>query len=284
MINKYKWYLFSILVLVLIEVSLVGAIGIWREYFWNAVEQRMLHKFIILLAYFSGFALIACFVSGFTQYLINYLSLLVRTDLTHKAVKLPIKETEGFEQRVQEDCAHYPWYAITLSVGLLRNALVLAVFIGIIIHQVGILYVGLPIVYVLVGTFIAYKLAKPLINLNYLNQCLEAKLRRFLITYKNKQLSLSTTYAEVFDNNHQLFKTTKVLAYFQSFYNQVTVIIPYVLMFSLYFSSKITFGVFMQVASSMAHIIDSMSYFINSFNDINNFLSCRKRLVELGVI
>jgi putative ATP-binding cassette transporter len=295
-IYKFKWYILSIIILILLEVSLVGGIGYWREFFWNAVQKRDLHQFIVLLLYFIIMALGACIVSGYTTYLNSYLALLIRTDLTSMTLNkartyITVKiKAEGFEQRIQEDCYMYPFYMISLLIGILRNSLVLAVFVGIIWYQVGIHYVLLPTYYVLMGTFIAYGLAKPLIYLNYMNQCLEANFRQLIAKIKGLTLSMAEQikanddYKEVFNNNHNLFKTTKKLTYFQSFYNQVTVIMPYLLLYSVYFSGKIGFGIFMQVASSMNHIIDSMSYLINSFNDINNFLACRRRLKEVNVI
>ncbi len=280
--KKYKWYIIGIIALVLAEVSLVGGIGVWREYFWAAVEKRQLHDFFILLSYFAGAALGACLISGYTQYLISYVSLLLRTELTAISLELKHSKVEGREQRIQEDCFSYPLLAIGLLVGLLRSFLILGTFIVIVTVQVGVSYILLPILYVLIGTGLAFKLDKPLINLNYLNQRFEAGLRKTL--FLKEESAIVKAYHKVRDNNLDIFITTKKLAYFQSFYNQVTVIVPYVLLFAVYFSGKIAFGVFMQVASSMAHIIDSMSYLINSFNDINKFLSCKKRLKEMGVI
>jgi ABC-type uncharacterized transport system fused permease/ATPase subunit len=40
----------------------------------------------------------------------------------------------------------------------------------------------------------------------------------------------------------------------------------------------------MQVASSMAEIINNLSFILNSFSEINRFLSCRRRLKELQII
>jgi ABC-type uncharacterized transport system fused permease/ATPase subunit len=88
----------------------------------------------------------------------------------------------------------------------------------------------------------------------------------------------------VHSNNYKLFVKTKYLQYFQSFYNQITVIIPHLILIGLYFTGRITFGIFMQVASSMAEIINNLSFILNSFSEINRFLSCRRRLKELQII
>ena len=51
-----------------------------------------------------------------------------------------------------------------------------------------------------------------------------------------------------------------------------------------YFSYKISFGVLMQCGASIGHIIDSLSYFINSFNDINRLISGHRRLKEINFL
>jgi putative ATP-binding cassette transporter len=285
-LSKYKWYVLGVILLVLGECVLVGGIGVWREYFWQSVQDKDLNKFILYVGEFTLMALAACLISGYTTYLISYLSLLVRTDLTKIALTKPYQAIEGGEQRVQEDCYNYPFYAVTLLVGILRNTLVFGTFVVIITIQVGPMYLLLPIIYTLVGTGIAGWIAKPLIKLNYMMQVVEAQFRREVLKRASDYIGIlrTTHYNDVFHTNKRLFITTKKLSYFQSFYNQITVIVPYLILCPLYFGGKIVFGVFMQVASSMNHVIDSLSYIINSFNDINNWLSCRRRLQELGVL
>lgn len=287
-LTKYTTYgyIAAITLLVLAECGLVGFIGVWREWYWAAIAARDFAPFFQLVIQFTIAALGACFVSGMTAYVINYFALQIRTSLTSKALEIEGRfQTEGFEQRIQEDCFKYPLLGITLLSNILKNIIMLGTFAVIIVMQVGVWYLLLPAGYVIIGTFIAYYLAHPLIRLNYLNQVLEAKFRMVLRTFDDKFLrALPGTYVTLFANNHHIFKTTKKLNYFQSFYNQITVIVPHLLLCGIYFSGKITFGVFMQIAASMAHIIDAMSYLINAFTDINNFLACKKRLRELGVI
>lgn len=284
--TKAYWYIGIIILLVLAECGLVGFIGVWREWYWQAIVQKDITHFFKLVGEFAAAALGACFINGRTSYVINYFSLQIRTNLTKNALETNERfKVEGFEQRIQDDCFRYPLLGITLLSNILKNIFVLVTFAIIIIMQVGVWYLLLPLGYVILGTLIAYLLAHPLIRLNYLNQVLEARFRMVLRTFKDSEFNaMPSTYVQVFANNHSLFKTTKKLNYFQSFYNQITVIVPHLLLFSVYFTGKITFGVFMQIAASMAHIIDAMSYLINAFTDINNFLACRKRLRELKVI
>lgn len=258
-----------------LECSLSGYIAYWREPFWNAVQTKNLSQFIWYIGYFTIAASIICYVSGKNQFLQSNTALYYRNKLTNKALKMPSNIVEGQGQRIQEDCYNYPWYSISLFLGFAKNIIMLFTYLTILVYQLGFYYLLFPIAYAIIGTYIASKLAKPLINLNYLHQVVEAKFRQVLT---------KMNYIKAHRNCYDLFKTTKNLSYFQYFYNQITVIIPYLILAPLYFGTTLTLGIFMQCASSMNSIIDCMSYFINSFNDINLWLSCRKRLKELKVI
>ncbi len=270
-----KFKIVFLVLLVLLEACGILYIGVWRESFWQSINEHNLNNFIYYISLFSIVAGLLCLISGYYQYLINLLSLNWRTLLTNKAFTSNHKNIEGGSQRVQEDCMTYPLGTLTLSVGLFRSFLTLLIFTWLILNQLPAIYLLFPFMYAIIFTGLGAVIAKPLINLNYMNQVREAAFRANLTI---------TNYIFVFNNNLDLFRKTKHLNYFQYFYNQITVIVPYVMLSSLYFSTKITFGVLMQQASAIAEIIGSLSYLINSFGDINKWLSCRKRLKELDII
>lgn len=273
---KPRYIIGAIITLLVIDCLIGGAIGFWREYYWAAVEARKFANWLYLVGFFSVMALLSCWVSGYTSYLINIYALNIRTKLTKKALKDDkYKDIEGGSQRVQEDCMSYPTLLLNLTVNGLRSIIMLSIFIFIIIKQLGVIWLLAPILYALIGTYLAGRIAIPLINLNYMNQVLEAAFRQQLNKMK---------YIKVHRNNFNMFKKTKYLQYFQSFFNQITIIVPHFMLAGVYFASKITFGVFMQAAASLAEIINNLSFILNSFGDINLFLSCRKRLKELKII
>lgn len=274
-LNYYKYSGF-LLFLIILDCAIGGGIGVWREYYWSSLSNVNLKAWTSLIGIFSALALISCWVSGYSQYLINILSLSLRTKLTKKALKSKSYLTaEGGQQRVQEDCLSYPSLMLSLGSGLIRSIIILIIFSVLIVKQIGALYLIFPLVYAILGTLIAGKIAVPLISLNYLNQVKEAAFRQVLT---------KLNYILVHRNNFNLFKRTKYLQYFQSFFNQITIIVPHLILAIPYFSLKISFGVFMQAAAAIAELINSLSFLLNSFSDINRLISCRKRLKELEVI
>ncbi len=270
-----KKYLFFLISLVLIDCSIGAYIGYWRELYWESLSNKQYLLWIRYIVEFIAAALLSCGVAGYTQYLINIISLNIRTNLTNQTLKTEYQYIEGYQQRIQEDCARYPNLLLNLSVNLVRSLIMIIAFSIIILQHISWYYLLIPFVYSFIGTFIAGKIAFPLINLNYLNQVVEAKFRQSLSRLN---------YLLAHKNNRSLFKKTKHLQYFQSFFSQITVIFPHLVLSFSFFSGKIVFGVFMQLAAAMSEITNSLSIVILSLNDINNFLSCRRRLKELRII
>lgn len=235
-----------------------------------------MHGWIVYLGIFTVVALVSCVTSSKATYIGQLIALDIRERLTNKALDLvEHHQIEGINQRIQEDCKYYPQLLLSILTGVFRATILIAIFTYIIVHQLNVWYLLIPLGYAAIGTLIAGKIAMPLIELNYTIQVLEAKFRQVLSLFN---------YSETVLTNKQLFKKEKHLSYFQSFYNQITIIFPHLVLANLYFASKISFGVFMQIASAMVEMTNHLSYIINSFSSINKFLSCRRRLKELKVL
>lgn len=262
-----------LVLLVIVELCLTMYLASWRSTFWDAVEHHNYSVFVHYLIYFIIVALALCFVGSYEGYLITLVSLAMRTQLTKKALLTTIKH-EALSQIQQEDCLKYPQLLIGLIVNGLRNLCLLFIY-GYFVVKVNPLYLLYPVIYAIISSGIGYKLAYPLISLNYLNQNMEAKFRQHLT---------KINYGKAFVNNFHLAKATKILGYWQIGVAQISVVLPYICLASLYFSYKITFGTLMQVSSALNAMTDSLSFWLNSFNDINRLLSCRKRLQEIQVL
>jgi putative ATP-binding cassette transporter len=279
--HKGLWFL---LALVLVDCGIGAGVLVWREGFWSAVSVRDQSTFWTYIGYFIVMALVSCYVYGKSQFLQNKIALDIRSKLTSKALKMARYGTiEGGAQRVQEDCLVYPTLFLQLLSGVVRSVVMIASFTVILLLTLPVKYLIIPVLYIVAGTWVASTIAKPLINLNFINQVKEAAFRA-LLSKKSKMEHRLELYNEVYQNNFNLFIKTKHLNYFQTFYNQVTIIIPYLLLASLYFSAIISFGVLMQVSSGMIEMINQASYLINSFSDINKLLASRKRLKEIEII
>lgn len=275
-------YLIWLFVFAILEIGMALYLTAWRNYFWDAVSLKHSQEFIKQLAIFTGVAVMICFVSGFSGYLASLTAIKWREKLNGKAfdmygidIIMKKKPIENLSQRLQEDCMSYPDLVIQLGIGTSKAVLYLLVFSVSLIYYFSWMYLGILVVYCVVGTFITHYIAKPLIHLNYEQQRAEA-------SYRNN-LSLDN-FQDCVRIMLGLAKKQKHLTYFQQFYLQVGVVIPLIAIAPEYFNSAMTLGLLMRFNSLASTITDNLSYGISSFGMINRLLSCRKRLLEAKIL
>lgn len=269
-----KKYIVYIILLTILEISLALYLTFWRETFWNFVEHKNLNGFYTQIEIFTIVALLFCFVASYSNYLITLCSIKWRELLNDKAYRQPHPSPliENLNQRIQEDCRDYPALILEILCGTGKAIAYVIVFSLSIAINFNLMYIGVIFIYAIISTFIAQRIAKPLIVINYSNQRAEATYRNYLnsINFKNCIKIMLTMAIK-----------TKHLSYFQTFYSQLAVIIPILIVAPDYFKSALTLGALMQATSTMGSIIDHLSYGITSFNQINHLLSCKKRLNEI---
>lgn len=271
-----KKYIIWLILFAALEISLALYLTFWREHFWNAISLKQGQEIVTQLGVFTAVALVICFVSGFSGYLVSLTAIKWRERLNAKALGMTHdKSIENVNQRVQEDCMSYPDTFINLSYGTIKAILYIIVFCTSLCLSFSWLYLTLLLGYTIVGTYITKKIATPLISLNYQQQRLEA-------TYRN-DLTIPN-FKECIIVMLGLAKKQKHLTYFQQLYLQVGVILPILLIAPVYLTTGMTIGVLMRFNSIGGTILDNMSYGISNFAAINKLLSCRKRLTEAGII
>ncbi len=185
------------------------------------------------------------------------------------------KSVENYAQRVQQDCVDYPDLMLNVVFGFGKALVYILVFSTALIIGFSAWYLTIIVLYAIISTWVARSIAKPLINLNYKSQVAEATYRNSL-TISNFQNCISIMMG--------LAVKTKHLNYFQTFYGQIAVILPIMIVAPAYFGGALTLGLLMQATSTLSTISDNCSYGINSFSIINRLMSCSKRLKEIGVV
>lgn len=271
-----KKYLGLLILFAVLEIAGALYLTIWREHFWNAVATKSSMDFLLQLGIFTGIALVLCFLSGISGYLINLTTIKWRENLDARFRTYKVHHTiENIPQRLQEDCQRYPELVLGLGYGLCKALIYILVFsISLVMEFSGHLLFYL-LLYTIVGNYLTYKIAYPLTKLNYEQQRAEA-------TYRSTMHI--DNFADCIRIMFGMAKKQKHLTYFQQFYGQVGVIIPLLLIAPTYFTTAMTIGVLMRFNSVCGTILDNMSYGIANWGSVNALLSCRKRLKEVGVI
>jgi len=182
---------------------------------------------------------------------------------------------ENLGQRRQDDCTMYPDLMLTLGVGSAKAVSYILIFSTSIITMYGYVYLLYFILYCIVGSYLTSKIARPLIELNYQQQRAEA-------TYRN-DLSINN-FQDCIHIMLGLAKKQKHLTYFQQFYGQLGVIVPLLVIAPVYFTTGMTLGSLMRFNSLSSTVMDNLNYGVSSFAMINKLVSCRRRLLEAGII
>jgi putative ATP-binding cassette transporter len=266
-------YIIYIILLAILEISLALYLTFWRELFWNYVAHKDFHGFVLQIGVFTFIALVFCFVSSYAGYFTTLCAIKWRQSLNNKAYRI-VHDAENLNQRVQEDCRDYPDLMLQVLFGFGKAVAYVLVFSVSLVINFNVIYLGIIVLYASLSTVIARRIAKPLVSLNYATQQAEA-------TYRNN-LS-GSNFSNCISIMTGMAGKTKRLAYFQTFYGQIAVVLPIIIVAPAYFGSALTLGALMQATGTMGTITDNLSFGITAFNQINKLKSCKKRLHEIGI-
>jgi putative ATP-binding cassette transporter len=154
--------------------------------------------------------------------------------------------------------------------------------------------VWVALIIALAATITTHFIGKSLAEKNQKSERSEADLRKDLEIIENNAENISQEHAEEYyrktlDNkvqdininaNQKLNTQSKLLA-FQSFYMQISGILPHVLAAPLYFSGLIELGQLMQIAMSFGEVSSSLSWFVDAYEGLASYKTSIERIAEL---
>jgi putative ATP-binding cassette transporter len=205
------------------------------------------------------------------------------------------------DQRIQQDVASFIGDSLSLGIGAISSMVSLVSFTLILWQLSGPLTVfGLEIpramtvaayLYVIVATVIAFRIGRPLIRLNFLNEALTASFRYALVRLRDSSESvamyqgeevergiLSRRFHAVIDNAWAIVFRTLKFQGFNVIITQYSQIIPLVLQAPRFFAGQISLGDIQQTASAFSQVQSALSFFRLAYDD---FASFRATLIRL---
>jgi putative ATP-binding cassette transporter len=217
--------------------------------------------------------------------------------------------TDNPDQRISDDLNRFTSQALSLSIGgngLLNSVVTLLSFLAILWSLSGTLTLPLgswgtwhipgymlwiALVYAVGGTWLTVKIGRPLVGLNFQQQRFEADFRFSMARLRENTEAVALyagearergvfidRFAHVVDNFWAIMRRVKRLGWFTFSYQQVAVIIPYVVAAPRYFSKSIELGGLMQVADAFGQVQSALSFIVNSYQDIAEWQSVIARL------
>jgi putative ATP-binding cassette transporter len=229
-------------------------------------------------------------------------------DKTYYRLQLKGDSTDNPDQRISEDLNLFPAQTLNLSLGLLTNIVQAVSFSFILWDLSGPLDVSLGdwgtlsipgymfwavLIYTGIATWIAIRLGRPLVALNFAQQRFEADFRYSLVRLRENSESVafyggedreldifSDRFRNIFGNFWAIMIRTRILGFAQYGSGQAAVVFPYLVAAPHYFGERLKLGEIQQVADAFIQLQSSLAYIINSYNDIANWASVLHRLAS----
>lgn len=292
-----------LLLALFVQVELTVKINEWYGSFYNILQKATEHKIEEFWAEMLMFAKIAfpyVLIATVTSYFTRLYSFKWREAMTFSYVSRWQKvdeEVEGASQRIQEDIYRFARIVESLGLQVIRAIMTLIAFLPILwglSSGVDIAFFkSIPgsLVWVAVavsvgGLLISWFVGIKLPGLEYNNQKVEAAFRKELVYAEDDKINYgkTETVVELFTslkfNYNRLFLHYGYFDIWVNFFEQLMVIVPYLIMGPGLFSGVITLGVLVQVSNAFSKVRESFSIFIANWTTITELRSIHKRLKE----
>lgn len=205
------------------------------------------------------------------------------------------------DQRIEQDIAMFVTGSRTLAIGALSAIVSLVAFTGILWSLSGPLSVaGVEIpramvfvvfLYVIVATWFAFKIGRPLIKLNFMSERLTANFRYALVRLRENAENVAFYQGEAVE---RATLWTRFAAYIANLWarvyrglkfdgfnlsvSQVAVVFPFILQAPRFFSGAIKLGDVMQTSQAFGQVQDSLSFFRTSYDSFAQYRATLDRL------
>ena len=306
--------LFTVVGLALALVWMEVQFNYWNRDFYNTFENRDQAEFFRQLGMFTLLAVTWIIMAVYRLWFLQMLQIEWRTWLTdhflqewmedqaHYRMQLLDRGTDNPDQRIAEDLRIFVEYTSDLALGLLSAVVTLISFVVILWSLSGPAeFWGLKIpgylvwtalIYAIVGTLLTHFIGRKLIGLDFNRQRVEADFRFSLVRLRENSEgialyrgepeelgSLRQRFGAVVGNWWSLMRKRKQLNWFTSFYAQLAIIFPYVVVAPRFFAGTIPLGVIFQTASAFNQVQGSLSWFINAYTYFATWKATVDRLI-----
>ncbi|WP_236180821.1 ABC transporter ATP-binding protein/permease [Pseudomonas mosselii] len=302
-----------LLVLTLFAVRLNVLFSFWYNGFYSALQALDQTAFWYLLGVFAVLATIHVLRSLFAFYVTQAFNIRWRVWLTERLTadwmhgdayyrgQFLAEPVDNPDQRIELDVNAFVTGSVSLALGAVSALVSLVAFTGILWSLSAPLAVaGIEVpramvfavyVYVLIATWIAFRLGQPLIRLNFLNEKLTANFRYALMRlrenaeniafYQGAQVERGTLLGRFFaliGNAWALVFRNLKFSGFNLGVSQVAVVFPFILQAPRFFSGAIKLGDVMQTAQAFGQVQDSLSFFRESYDTFAQYRATLDRL------
>jgi putative ATP-binding cassette transporter len=302
-----------VLLLALFAVRMNVLFSFWSKDFYDAVQALDANKFWLFMGLFGVLASVHVVRELFTYYVQQSFEIHWRTWLNERLTndwldhgayyrgQFVPEPTDNPDQRIQVDIASFVTFSLSLSIGAIRALVSLIEFTVILWALSGALalwgveiprgMVFLVYLYVLVATVFAFKIGRPLIQLNFLNEKLGADFRYALMRLREYSENIAFYRGENVERNTLfsrfqtliknvwsiVFRTLKFNG-FNLTVSQIAVIFPWLIQAPRFLAGQIKLGDVMQTARAFGEVEEALSFFRMSYDNFAQYRAVLNRL------
>ncbi|KAB5622000.1 ABC transporter ATP-binding protein/permease [Pseudomonas putida] len=302
-----------LLFLALFSVRMNVLFSFWYNGFYSALQGLDQTAFWYLLGVFAVLATIHVLRSLFNYYVTQSFNIHWRVWLTERLTadwmhgdayyrgQFLGEPVDNPDQRIELDVNAFVSGSVSLALGAVSALVSLVAFTGILwglSAPLAVAGVEVPramvfavYVYVLIATWIAFRLGRPLIRLNFLNEKLTANFRYALMRlrenaeniafYQGAQVERGTLLGRFFALIGNVWALVWRSLKFNGFnlgVSQVAVVFPFILQAPRFFSGAIKLGDVMQTSQAFGQVQDSLSFFRESYDTFASYRATLDRL------
>ena len=325
--SEDKWWAWGLLIVLIMlnlgSVYISVRINIWNRDFFNAIQKFNWPAFKYQFTVFGILAAAAIVVTVYQVYLQQMLQIRWRRWLTKQYLDTWLDErayyrlqlqdggTDNPDQRIADDLDLFTRQSLDLVIGtsgFLNAGVTLVSFLGILWTLSGASVIPLgplggvsvpgymvwfALIYSVGGTWLTFRIGRPLVKLNFDQQRYQADFRFSMMRLRENTESIALyggegrerrTFIDRFDyvvgNFWNIMKRTKRLNWYTSGYNQLAMIFPYLVAAPRYFAKQITFGALQQTADAFGQVQQSLSFIVNSYAFIAEWQAVVQRLAS----
>ncbi|MDG4562432.1 MAG: SbmA/BacA-like family transporter [Candidatus Competibacter sp.] len=302
-------------------VYLTVRLNTWYREFYDALQNYDAAAFWAALATFGILATAYITIAGARYILRMWLRIRWRTWLTERyqgawlrnkafyRLKLLGVPVDNPDQRIADDLNSFTEQTMTLFFGLV-NAVSTLLSFAVVLWNLsatlpltlgdeqyripGFLFWG-ALLYAIVGTGLTHWIGRRLIPLNFQQEKIEADYRFNLMRLRENLEAVAlyggeevenercrTLFGRVIKNFHRIIRIGFKVDMFNAGYSQISVIVPYLVVAPVYFSTRMPFGQLMQIGNAFGKVQDSLSFFIDAYQSIAAWRAVTLRLTQFA--
>jgi putative ATP-binding cassette transporter len=276
------------------------------------------NHFVYIMGKFAAIVFPWVIIAVYSTYLQQMLQIRWRRWMTERLIGLWLADrtyyrlqiygggTDNPEQRIEEDIDSFTDVTLQLIIGFIQKVAALAAFVPLLWELSGPItlpmfgmavtipghMVWLAILYAAFGTYVSYRIGRPLVRINFEQQRFRANFRYGMSRLKDnaesvamyggerhEQRNLMNSFAAIWSNWWQLMRQQKRLNWFQSFFGQSGQVFPILVIAPRYFSGAIDFGTIFRVGQAFGQVSSALTWFMDVFVTLTEWKATVNRLI-----